>query len=214
MGFLHRAFVAAGVGVGMSVIAGCGAGGGGWLSGSQSSGLSEQLNHVTAALDSGQCAQAKQYMADFRSRVNGLGGVDSTLVANLDQGASTIQTLIDRSCVVATPPAPKRTHPKTTTAPRTPPTTATFTTPSTPTLTQPSVTQPTTSTPSTTSTTGGVCPTCGVTTASTPSTTTPSGGTGLGGSVASTTPGATAPTTPPGGASTGGAVGTSGTGGL
>ncbi|HET9094847.1 MAG TPA: hypothetical protein VFN36_07130 [Solirubrobacteraceae bacterium] len=200
----------------MSVLAGCGASGGSWLSASQSSGLSAQLNHVTAALGSGQCTQAKRYLSQFDSRVNRLGGVDSTLVANLNQGASTIKSLVDRSCVVV-PPAAKKPHPRTTTATNTTPSTPTFTTPSTPTYTQPTPTQPTTSTPSTTSTTGGVCPTCGVTTTtttSTPSTTTPSGGTGLGAGGAGLPSDATTNPVPGGSSTPGGAAGASGNGGL
>ena len=205
MGFAHRAFVAAGVGFAVSAIVGCGSSGGSWLSASQSNGLTEQLNRVTQALDDQRCSDARQYLADFQSRVDSLGGVNSTLISNLDQGASTIQSLAARDCqTVRTPTTPKKTHPTTTTATTPTQTTSTFTVPSTTTTySTPSYTTTTYSTPSTT-TTGGSCPTCGLPTTTSPTTTTstvtttttPTGGTGLGGgSTTYTPPSTTTPTT-------------------
>lgn len=190
MGFAHRAFVAAGVGFVASAIVGCGSSGGSWLSASQSNNLTEQLNRVTQALDNGQCAQAQQYLADFQSRVDSMGGVNSTLIDNLDQGVSTIQSLTNRECRTVTI-APRRTHPKTTTTTTTTATrtTQTFTNPATQPYSTPTYTQPAYSSP-TTSTTGGsglTVPTTTTTSSSaTPSTTPPpptpsSGGGGLGG---------------------------------
>ena len=190
MGFAHRAFVAVGVGFAVSAIVGCGSSGGRWLSASESNSLSEQLNRVTQALDEQRCADARQYLADFQARVHNLGGVNSTLVSNLDQGASTIQSLASSQCQVHTVTTPKKTHTRTTTSTTTSKTatetTPGFTTP-TQTYTQPTYTQPS-YTQSNTSTTGGTCPTCGVTTSTGGGTTTstPSGGTGLGGTDAST----------------------------
>jgi hypothetical protein len=190
MGFAHRAFVAAGVGFAVSAIVGCGSSGGSLLTASQSNSLSEQLNRVTQALDDQRCSQARQYLADFRSNVDSLGGVDSTLIANLDQGASTIQTLAARDCQTPANTTPKKTHPKTTTSTTQTATgtTQTFTTPSTATYTQPAYTQPTYTNPPT-NTTGGTCPSCATTTtntSTTQSTTTSNGGTGLGGGDTST----------------------------
>lgn len=188
MGFAHRAFVAAGVGFAVSAIVGCGSSGGSLLTASESNSLSEQLNRVTQALDDQRCSQARQYLADFRSNVDSLGGVNSTLIANLAQGASTIQTLAARDCQTPTNTTPKKTHPKTTTsttqtATRT---TQTFTTPTTATYTQPAYTQPTYTNPPT-NPTGGTCPSCATTTTgTTQSTTTSNGGTGLGGGDTST----------------------------
>ena len=189
MGFAHRAFVAAGVGFAVSVIAGCGSSGGRLLSASESNTLSEQLNRVTQALDSQQCSEAQQYLSQFQSTVANLGNVNSTLISNLDQGASTIQSLASSQCATHTVTVPKKRHPKTSTSTSTTTTatrtTPTFTTPTT-TYTQPTYTQPTYTQPST-NTTGGTYPGSGTTTSgttstsTTSSTTTPSGGTGLGG---------------------------------
>jgi hypothetical protein len=200
MGFAHRAFVAAGVGFAAAAIVGCGSSGGSLLSASQSNNLLEQLNRVTQALDESNCAQARQYLADFQTTVDNLGGVNSTLVSNLDQGASTIQSLADRDCQtsVKTVTTPKKTHPKTTTQTTPTQTTSTFTVPTTTTTyTAPAYTTTTYSTPSTT-TTGGSCLTCGTTTTTTStvsSTTTPTGGTGLGGNTDTSTTSDTTTTT-------------------
>lgn len=182
MGFAHRAFVAAGVGFAVSALVGCGSSGGSLLSASQSNRLSEQLNRVTQALDAQHCSQASQYLADFRANVASLGGINPTLIANLDQGASTIQTLAARDCQTSTSTTVKKTRPKTTTSTSTTATrtTPTFTQPTTPTYTTPTYTQPG-YTDTSTNPSGGTCPTCGITTTgTTPSTTTSNGGTGLG----------------------------------
>jgi hypothetical protein len=196
MGFAHRALVAAGVGFAAAVIAGCGSSGGSLLSASQSSQLSEQLNRVTQALNDSDCSAAREYMTDFQDRVDELGGVNSTLISDLDQGASTIQSLAESECqTTTTQTTPKKTHPKTTTQ-TTPSTTTTFTVPSTTsTYTAPSITTTTYSTPSTTPN-GGECLTdCGTTTATTTSTasstTSPTGGNGLGSDTTTTTDTAT-----------------------
>ncbi|HWE59534.1 MAG TPA: hypothetical protein VG228_07545 [Solirubrobacteraceae bacterium] len=187
MGFAHRAFVAAGVGFAVSAIAGCGSSGGSWLSGAQGRNLTAQLNRVTQALDNQNCAQAQQYLADFQSTVDNMGNVNSTLINDIDQGSSTVQSLATRDCRTVTT-TPKKTHPKTNTTTTTTATqTQTFTNPSTQTYTAPTYTQATDTTNSTTNTTGGTCPTCyqtvttTSTTSTTSSTTTPNGGTGLGG---------------------------------
>lgn len=200
MGFAHRALVAVGVGFAVSAIVGCGSSGGRWLSASESNSLSEQLNRVQQALADQRCADARQYLADFQASVNSLGGVNSTLIANLEQGASTIRSLASSSCQIQTATTPKKTHTKTSTS-TTPSTTTTQTTPTfttpTNTYTQPTYTQPTYSQPNTT-TTGGTCPTCGTTTSSTSGTsptTSPSGGTGLGGTDTSTSDTTTSSTT-------------------
>jgi hypothetical protein len=200
MGFAHRAFVAAGVGFAVSAIVGCGSSGGRWLSASESNTLSEQLNRATQALDDRSCSAARQYLADFQATVNKLGGVNSTLISNLDQGVSTIQSLASSDCQIHTATTPNKTHTKTVTSTTTSTTatqtTPTFTTPSN-TYTQPTYTQPTYTQP--TNTTGGTCPTCGVTTttstSTTSSTTSPSGGSGLGGGDTSTSGSTTTTTT-------------------
>jgi hypothetical protein len=192
MGFVHRAFVAAGVGFAVSAIVGCGSSGGSLLSQSQANTLSGQLNQVQLALDEGECVRAQRYLSDFQNRLSQLGGVSSTLLSNLDQGASTIASLTSTQCAGQTVTTQKthttRTRTSTTTTAtetRTVPTfTVTTTTPTT--YSTPTYTEPTTST---TSTTGGVGPTgdTTTTTSSTTITTPGSGGTGLGGTGTLTT---------------------------
>src|SRR5579875_3744835 len=112
MGFAHRAIAAAGAGLAASAIVGCGSGTGRWLTQSESSRLSAQLNRVTLALDAGQCAAAQRYLSGFRSDLSGLSGVSATLIANLNQGASTVASLASATCQKHTQTQPKRTRPR------------------------------------------------------------------------------------------------------
>lgn len=184
MGFAHRASVAAGVGFAVAAIAGCGSSGGSLLSASQANTLSEQLNTVEQALDNNACTTAQRALSRFQNTLDGLSGVNSTLLENLDQGASTIATLTSNECQTRTVSTPKKTHPKTTTSTVTTTTATqtipTVTTQTTPTYTTTTYTTPTETTPYT-STTGGYSPTGGsTTTTATDTTTTPSsGGQGL-----------------------------------
>jgi TolA-binding protein len=186
MGFAHKAFVAAGVGFAAAVLVGCGSSGGSLLSGSQANNLTAQLNRVSDALNAQDCSQAQQYLQDFQSSVENMGGVNATLINDLDQGANTIQSLANRECHTVTTPKKTRTKTQTDTTTTATRTTQTFTNPvTTATYTQPTYTQPsdtTTSTTSTTTTTGGSCATClpTTTTSSQTTTTNSNGGTGLG----------------------------------
>lgn len=194
MGFVHRAFVAAGVGFAVAGIAGCGSSGGSWLSQSEANRLTAQLNNAQQALDVGECARAQRYLTDFQTALGQFGGVNSTLLANLNQGASTVESLtnVSNECQSSTVTTPK-TH---TTKTRTSSTTTTTATETVPTFTEPTTTTPTQTytytqpSTSTTSTTGGqgidTTSTAGTTT-TTSSTTSPSGGTGLGDTYTSTT---------------------------
>jgi len=187
MGFAHRAFVAAGVGFAAAAIVGCGSSGGSLLSASQSNNLNEQLNRITQALNDSNCTLAREYLAEFQSKVDGLGGVNPTLISNLDQGASTIQSLANTDCQtsVQTTTTAKKAHPKTTTQTTPTQTTSTFTVPTTTTTyTAPSYTTTTYSTPSTTSDT--ITTQTQTTTSTVDSTTSPTGGTGLGGDTTDT----------------------------
>jgi hypothetical protein len=188
MGFAHRAFVAAGVGFAAAAIVGCGSSGGSLLSASQSNNLNEQLNRVTQALDDSNCTLAREYLSEFNSEVESLGGVNPTLISDLDQGASTIQSLANRDCqtAVQTTTTVKKTHPDTTTDTTPTQTTSTFTVPTTTTTyTAPSYTTTTYSTPSTPSDT--TTTQTQTTTSTVGSTTSPTGGTGLGGYTTDTT---------------------------
>ncbi|HUY59207.1 MAG TPA: hypothetical protein VMV16_05820 [Solirubrobacteraceae bacterium] len=186
MGFTHRAFVAAAVGLAASALAGCGSNGR-LLSQSQSNQLSAQLNSVSQALQDGDCHAAESALSGFESRLAALNGVNSTLVENLNQGASTIQQLTSTRCASFLQTKPKRTN--TTTSAKTT-TTSTQTTASDTTTTNTYTSTYTNpySSPST-STTGGTSPT-GTGTDTTPTTgTSPNGGQGLGGGTTTTTSG-------------------------
>ena len=159
----NRALSVGGLIFAVICLAACGSGGG-LLSAYQASELKSQLTNISQSLNARQCAQAANEISNFRNTVDGLGA-SSTLINNLDQGASTVSQLAARECPVATrkPPTNTATTPATTAA--TPPPTTTTTAP------PPTTTQPTTTTPTPPSTT--------------PTTTTPtgpgSGGAGLGG---------------------------------
>jgi hypothetical protein len=186
MGFTHRAFVAAAVGLAASALAGCGSNGR-LLSQSQSNQLSAQLNSVSQALQDGDCRAAESALTGFESRLAALNGVNSTLVENLNQGASTIQQLTSARCAAELQAKPK--HVKTTTSANT---TTTQTTQSGTTTTNTDTNTYTyTDTTPTTSTTGGTGPT-GSTGSTGPTgpagtTTSPNGGQGLGGGGTTTT---------------------------
>jgi hypothetical protein len=130
MGLANRAIVAGGLGFAVSVLAACGSSGG-LLSPGEAVSLSGQLQQVAQALSVHSCAAAANDISSFRNTVDSLGSVNSTLVSNLDQGASTIAELTSRECpsgqsTATTPPA-KTTTTKTTTTPTV--TTSTVTTP-------------------------------------------------------------------------------------
>jgi hypothetical protein len=182
MGFTHRAIVAAAVGLAASALAGCGSNGR-LLSQSQSNQLSAQLNGVSQALQDGDCRAAESALSGFESRLAALNGVNSTLVENLNQGASTIQQLTSARCAAELQTKPKQV--KTTTSAKTT-TTSTQTTESDTTTTNTDTNTYTyTDTTPTTSTTGGTGPTGPTGTTGPPGTTNTStssnGGQGLGG---------------------------------
>ncbi len=189
MGFTHRAIVAAAVGLAASALAGCGSNGR-LLSQSQSNQLSAQLNSVSQALQDGDCHAAEGALSGFESTLAALNGVNSTLVENLNQGASTIQQLTSARCAAELQTKPR--HVKTTTSAKT--TTSTQTTASDTTTTNTDTNTYTyTDTTPTTSTTGGTGPT-GSTGSTGPTgpagtTTSPNGGQGLGGGTTTTTSG-------------------------
>lgn len=159
-------------------VAACGASSGHWLSAAQANRLSADLNSVSTALDSGACAQAQRYLTRFQNDLSSLGNVNSTLVANLNQGVSTVESLATSTCHVRAKPTPTRSRPKPkthTSTNATPTTTApaftnTVSQPPTPTTGQP------TTSVATTSTTGGASPVTPTATNTTPVTTTPGGG--------------------------------------
>jgi hypothetical protein len=168
MRFLPRALVACGTGFAVSLLAACGSTNG-LLSGDQSNALSNQLDQVGNAVNSGDCGAASSASRAFNAAVGNLpGSVNPALRANLLQGGSTVSQLAAQDCQKAT----TGTTTSTTTTPTTTstPTTTTTTTPTTTTTT------PTTTTTTTPTTTTETTPTTTSTT-----TTTSSGGGGLSG---------------------------------
>lgn len=167
MRYAPRALLAGGLGFAVSCLVACG-GGAGLLSGDQSSNLNNQLDAVSSAVDSGQCASATRAVVSFADAVTNLPAtVSPTLRTNLLQGASTVGVLAQRDCQTTT------SHP-TTNSTTTPSTTST-TTPST--TTRPTTSSTTTPSSTTTTTTPATSSTTPGTTSTTPST----GGGGLGG---------------------------------
>ena len=184
---LNKVIVASGIVLAVSALVGCGSSSGGLLSRDQASRLQADLRRAQDALSAGRCEEAASAARDLVTSAQGLGGVDSTLVSNLVQGANTVMHLTVRDCQA---PAPRLSPPPKTTVTHTQTTATTQGT--TPSTTPPASTQ-TTSTvtpPLTTSTTGGgslntttapATPTSPATTPATTPTSTPAG----------TTPGAT-----------------------
>jgi hypothetical protein len=122
----------------------------GLLTGSQSGSLQDALAAVQSACADGDPGLAAVAAQSFADRVNALppGTVDRQLIENLQDGASTLETLIARTCTET----PTTATTPTSTTPTTPTTTTTSTTttptePTTPTTpTEPPPTQPTTPT--------------------------------------------------------------------
>jgi hypothetical protein len=120
----------------------------GLLSGGQAGSLQDALAAVQSACADGNPGGAAVAAQSFADRVNALprGEVDRQLIAELQDGASTLESLVPRSCTGAVP---------TTTTP----TTSTTTTPTTTTTTTTTTTGPTTPTTPTTTTTTPTTPT-------------------------------------------------------
>jgi len=172
MHLLSRFVATAGAGLAVAVLAGCG-GNGSLLSSSQASKLGGYLTQAKTALSDDDCKTASSALSNFNNSVEGLSGVNATLLSNLQQGVQTTERLATTECPVSdtttpsttTPTAPTttkpaRTRPSTTTTKTSthPKTTTTATQPQTGTTpTEPSVTTTTTApaSPTTTSSGGG-----------------------------------------------------------
>ncbi|MFL5818941.1 MAG: hypothetical protein ACJ76L_15265 [Conexibacter sp.] len=130
----------------------------GLLSSSQAGSLQGALAAVQSACADGNPGHAAVAAQSFADRVNALppGEVDRSLVTNLQRGASTLETLVARTCTGT--PTTTTTPTVTTTTSTTPTTTSTTTTtePTTPTTpTTPPPTTPTTPTTPPTDNGGG-----------------------------------------------------------
>jgi hypothetical protein len=121
----------------------------GLLSGSQAGSLQDALAAVQSACSGGEPARAEIAAQSFADRVNALpaGSVDRRLIANLQQGGATLQSLVARTCTGTTPTATTTTPTTTTATTTTATTTTTAPTPTTPTTTTPTTTTPTTPVP-------------------------------------------------------------------
>lgn len=137
----------------------------GLLSGSQAGSLQTALAAVQSACAGGNSSHAAVAAQSFADRVNALppGSVDRQLIQNLQDGASTLETLVARTCT-GTPTTTTTPTVTTTTTPTT--TTVTTTTPTEPTTpTTPTTPPPTTpTTPTTPPANGGGTPGGGGTT--------------------------------------------------
>lgn len=167
----HRAIAAAGAGFAVAALAGCGSTSGSLLSAGQASQLTAALTQVSSALQRDNCQEAANELAALKSGLSNLGGINSTLVANLQQGVTTTANLASRECPTGESTETSTGSTTTTTASTTTTSTATVTTTTTATTT-------TSTTPSVTVTTStNFFPATTTTTPTTPTT----GGSGLDG---------------------------------
>jgi hypothetical protein len=147
MRFLVKALPLAALGCAAALLVACGDGNG-LLSGSQASNLEDALGVVQSACDKGDPGHAAISAQSFADRVHALppGEVDGQLLRNLQDGASTLESLVADTCSSA---ATTTSTPTTTPTTPTTATTTTTTAPTTSTTTAPT----TTTTPPTTPTT-------------------------------------------------------------
>ena len=97
MGFGSRAILAGGLGFAAAFAVACGSSNG-LLSSGQSSTLAGDLNSISSAVASGQCARAQQAATTLNNDVAALRSVTSTLLQNLAQGAGTVGQLATTDC--------------------------------------------------------------------------------------------------------------------
>jgi hypothetical protein len=161
MGFGSRALLAAVLGFAAAFVVACGSSGNGLLSSGQSSSIAAQLTAISNAVQAGHCGKATTASNRLTTLVADLpSGVNQKLVANLGQGASTVQELAAKDCTTQSTSTPTVTAPTTSTQASTATQTQTQTT-STTTTTQQTNTTP----PPTTATNGGGTGTSSSTTA-------------------------------------------------
>jgi hypothetical protein len=164
MGFGSRASLAAILGFAAAFVVACGSSGNGLLSPGQSSSIAAQLTAISNAVQAGHCGGATVASHRLTNLITDLpSGVNQKLVANLGQGASTVQELAAKDCTTQSTSTPTVTVPPTTTQASTPTQTATSTQTTPPTTT--TTTSTTTTPPPTTATNGGGTGTSGNTTA-------------------------------------------------
>lgn len=161
MGHGSRAFLAGSLGFAVAFVVACG-GQNGLLDSNQASNLNAQLSSVSSAVSSQNCGAADTAAQAFSHEVGALPStVNTTVVKNLGQGATTLSQLAAQDCS-----STSATH---TTSSKSSSSSTTTTSP-----TSSTTTNPTTSSPSSTSSTATNSPPPS-------SSTTSNGGAGLGG---------------------------------
>lgn len=126
MGHGSRAFLAGSLGFAVAFVVACG-GQNGLLSGNQAANLNGQLNSISSAVAAGRCGPARSAAQAFSNEVAALpNSVNTTLVKNLGQGATTVSELAARDCSSTTA---SHTSSKTTSTPTTTTVTSTTTNP-------------------------------------------------------------------------------------
>ncbi len=140
------------LGFAAAFVVACGSSGSGLLSSGQSSSIAAQLTAISNAVQGGHCAKATVASHRLTNLITDLpSGVNQELVANLGQGASTVQELAVKDCITHTTSTPTVTVPTTTT----PASTTQTQTQTTATTTATTTTSQTTTTPPPTATNGG-----------------------------------------------------------
>lgn len=145
---VSKVFLLAALGLAAALLAACGDRSG-LLSGAQAGSLQDALAVVQTACASGDSGRAAVAAQSFADRVDALppGQVDRQLIEDLRDGASTLESLVPRTCTGAA--ATTTTPTATTTAPTTTATTPTTTTPTEPTTPTTTTTTPPATTPTT-----------------------------------------------------------------
>lgn len=157
MGNGSRAFLAGGLGFAVAFVVACG-GQNGLLDSSQAGNLNAQLNSVSSAVSAGDCATARTAAQAFSNEVAALPPtVNTTLVRNLGQGASTISELAARDCArsSSSTSSSSSSSSSTTTSTSTPTTTSTPSSTSSTSSTSTTATNPTSSSSTSTANGGG-----------------------------------------------------------
>ncbi len=167
MGYGSRAILAGGLGFAVSFVVACGSGNG-LLTSDQANGLNNQLASVSSAVQAGRCGAASSAAVAFSNAVANLPRtVNTTLLQNLADGATTVGRLAPRDCQ-------KASRTSSTSSSTTPTSTSTSTTTST-TTSSPTTTTSSSTTTSPTSTTATNPPPTST------SSTSSNGGAGIGG---------------------------------
>ncbi len=200
MGFAHKACAAGGLGFVAALLAGCGSSGG-LLSAEQAGSLKSQLDQVSVAVQQRQCGTVDDAIAGLNRTIEGFGGLNQTLVSNLQKGVETVGVLADQNCQGIFNHTTSSTTSSTslTTSSTTKTTSSTSSKSSTSSTTSTISSTPTSTTSSTTPTTTTFSSTTPVTSSTlTPPPTSPTGGAGVGSPAGQSTSGGTGGGSPTG----------------